>query len=955
MAAFHLPGIEDTELELLLSEIGWDPRYASPALDPYTKDLMETVHEAQMKLLHQHNSKKETVELQEQTTEKLKRMKVQLADTEALIKANTQEMEVGKHLSALTERESCRFAQLTAQTETELRSTDERIDILEKDLFKQQQKLEELRLQMDWDQQQMDNFLKESAEKDDDLMTIIKYSQQDEHRIKELTLALEKKSLEANEKRKALDKELTETRSAELALAKTLENIEQTRSEIQQLFNQCENTIKQKKQLDSNMQQCALHLAQGKQQIWERNASITELKHRLDTEMKNNEELQRNIAAKKRQGVILQQQLKEQEDDIGRMQDELKSSKVMLDGNLSDVRFMKSQISRMKKDIARNDEKIKEGEVYNAALEEKLGSVIQTALNEEERAAQMEQMIKETDQAIKLEVQQNYLMEELFRQKHQFKLLKEKEKSLTTQISTKKFTTSSLQKELNKLEKQQTDQQMIMNKQVVKIHWLQLQLAKLKGDVHEDEKEVLETRLGELNKTLEEKKSTAKSLKSALGDCEANIHFMRKEMEKSEALKRDLSDRVQEKDQVSEYLKKELKKLQLKNMDVKVENNVLRREVKRVRDLVYVEAESMLSLEMRKLELEKVMQEREQEIKVYTGMLRQQLKITEKDRQHLSMELNEKLSKIDKMKKRFEAMEKNMTGPEEKYQTCITKAVLEKMELQQKTDEIDAQVRKMELETKALQNTVQLFTDGSSFFHSLLNKATKCCPEYQENEKQQEEMKATEEKLKLKKQEVCSLREEIQDMNNTWESLLKDETVEKHQILDKKTLIAKREKEAGSIQERIGRATKKFTKLTKDIRSARNTKNETLEEQDLKLRELNEFNNTIRKMVNKAIEEDPELRPVLEQHFKQASLPFPSPSSVLGSQRSSKRSSPRIPSSLRSPESAAGSGSEPCAAPCPCVTTLSLDLDLSGASAPRTPPKCPASASSEGSSRSRKK
>ncbi|KAL6489891.1 hypothetical protein MHYP_G00002360 [Metynnis hypsauchen] len=941
----------------VLSEIDWDEGFTIPVPNAANKALEEKLQRRQKEKASIENKLSENKDRINAMTEHLKNVQLELSHTQALIRAREKETESELHFKALAEREMGRLRQVIAQLENELGSLREKKNSQENNIFKATQKLEELKSQLNWDQQTLDTWLEESARKDEDTMAIIKYAQQDESRIRELTLSIEKLTLEANRKKKALDNELTETITAQIGLDKTTETFLQAHLERQELIRQWENTIEEMRRRDQEIQQCTLTLAEKNQMIREREALIKEKKNFLTSEVENNKECERKIAVAERQANRLQQQLQEEESNRMRLQDELETLKGTVDCTATDVEALRSNLTSMKKEINDKTTKLEEARLQNVALGEKLQVATEATLSVEERAEQMEQMLCDQELHSKeIDAQLQRQRELLFRKRQELQTLRAKEKNATAELSGSRATLSNLDSRLNKLDQHTLKQQEIICNQDVQIQMLKMKMARLRGEVNTEEKQVLEKKTSELNKALEEKKKTAIMLTSQLKKLQDDIRCLRKETEKTGAEKRDLTTKIEELRLFNDTSDKELKKLRLKKQDSMVELNILRLEVKRLRDLLYNKADGVLSLEKRRLQLQAAMKERQEEIRVHRETLTKQLKITDQERQRLSAEVHERLSKIDKMRKRYEIMTIAMAAPEgeeDKSQAYyIIKAAQEKEELQREGDELDAKIRKTEKEVKALENTLHVVNNWNSTYRKSFSKATESSPEYQEKMKLDEQKRAAEDKYKYKRRQIRELQEDIEGMNSSLNSLLQEEAAQSKTNDDVQTRILSLNKELGSQQEKLGRVTKQCSRLTKEIRSAKKTKEETFEERDIELKELKDLNKTVNKMLLEVMEEHPDLQATLQMYFMQASLALPSPASTPSSQQSSKISSARSSISLRSSGSSASSSSRGSAVQSRIVKTVELGLGLSVSSplVSSTSPRASCSSSSSSSS-----
>ncbi len=172
-----------------------------------------------------------------------------------------------------------------------------------------------------------------------------------------------------------------------------------------------------------------------------------------------------------------------------------------------------------------------------------------------------------------------------------------------------------------------------------------------------------------------------------------------------------------------------LRKAVLEKEDALVNYDLLRVEVKRLRDALSVRTEEVLSLENRAAQLELTMEARKREVEGARAVARMEAKLAEEERHALARDFSDRSAKIALLKTRYEVLcarlrgggggEGGEEGGEPVSQAYyVLKAAQKREELQREGDELEAACTKREKEVKALEHTLAYLNARNDAFRT---------------------------------------------------------------------------------------------------------------------------------------------------------------------------------------------------------------------------------------------
>ena len=423
---------------------------------------------------------------------------MELVHTQSLVDAKNAEIETEEHMKQITERQSGRLKNEIEKLDNRIADQQDRLNNIQNMIFKANEKMDQFKLEMNWNQEELEQWALAARQKEEDNLTLEKYRRADEAKIKELTLQIEKLTIEVARKANELEKEVTETQAAQIELDKTAEEFKRLHSERHSLYLQWQETVENSRKRDELINETGEDYARAKDYLDKKQGDLEDHKQKLQREKDNNTELDGGIASQERILTKLRDQLSRSDIERKNLEGEVAILRNQLSAFATELSNKRIDVANINKILEEKMQRLDAAKKKYNATKDRLQREKGVQDNLEKGNKMSVEEFKESQnmmQEVEKEIRE--LKETLFKDSQKLFKLRAEQANLIGDISGTLSASKNLQASIQKLKQEKQRQQELLYNSDFQIQQLERRVSRAQGERSQEEQKKLQAEIVE--------------------------------------------------------------------------------------------------------------------------------------------------------------------------------------------------------------------------------------------------------------------------------------------------------------------------------------------------------------------------------------------------------------------------------------------------------------------------
>ncbi|XP_058807541.1 coiled-coil domain-containing protein 39 [Phymastichus coffea] len=839
-------------IEEVLNDLGWNDGFRIPIANAENKQLEEEIERKSRLRASLKSQLENTLERIQDIRKHASDVKQEQKHNQKLLSAHSTQVETENHLYRLSQSEESKLAQEMKQREKQTRELNDKIIMMKQNVVKLTKKLENTKRNIQLDKDRLLSWEEKLNKKEEKNMIIEQLVKSDEKDFKKIELERQQLSEKAEIYRQTVIKSVGDIQELELTLERTTH-----------LYSQA---VKDRRQLMDQWTQSVNVLTQRDKAIYDALQEINFLREVAKERMDVYQDAERFLSIQENENKELEDSIKQLERDLSYVREERQKLSSIIDSYTIElyvrqkhlqelarrIQDTRANLKRKRSEVGDKRAKVQECTKRIEDLKETLKNIDGQKMNIEERTFQLQDMLEKEEKrklAILKEIKRQQAL--ILRTTTQFSELEGEHKVLLLRHQGEAKEWDQLLAEQAKEEKSIKDKRESAYHIDVELQKCEMRLANILGQERDkDELEAKHQRSKHLQKILQEKTETIKTLQGQLAQVENEARKISNSIATNNEELQRLKGKQQELLVMIEGGEKQLKAAQSNYEERKVEESILELRLKEAGKIVSKVDDKLYDLEKYAIQIEAAMQERKSDIKVQKESLNLQRKVVLNDCAELRMMIAERRSRIQQLQARYD-IHVAMLGINPEDGSPITSTYLaiqsaqERYLLKERGDKLNQTIRKAEMEIRSMENTLRLVNVCNDKYKSSLSLVDDDSAEKAEQRKLDEELLNVLELNRQKQYVLDQLEQDYKRMEDNCEQLDKDIKKIKDERELKRQTVSNLEQQITEQKEKILRADKNLRKILKDIQNkcvCESSETLLLQERDIAVRELQEQN-----------------------------------------------------------------------------------------------------------------